>query len=91
VRRRATGNAQNADILIYDAQYTDDEYAWKRGWGHSTWRQAVQLARDARVGRLILFHHHPAHDDAKLRAIEAEARQHFEATEAARQSSVLTL
>jgi phosphoribosyl 1,2-cyclic phosphodiesterase len=43
--------AQNADILVYDAQYTDQEYASKTGWGHSTWREATRLARDARVGR----------------------------------------
>jgi phosphoribosyl 1,2-cyclic phosphodiesterase len=83
--------AHNADVLIYDAQYTDAEYASKEGWGHSTWREATRLARDARVGRLILFHHDPAHDDATMRAIELEARQHFDATEAAQQSSVLTL
>ena len=84
-------HAQNADILIYDAQYTDAEYQSKTGWGHSTWREATRLARDARVGRLILFHHDPAHDDETMRAIESEAQQHFDATEAARQSSSLTL
>jgi phosphoribosyl 1,2-cyclic phosphodiesterase len=83
--------AQNADVLIYDAQYTDAEYASKQGWGHSTWREATRLAREVRVGRLILFHHDPAHDDDTMRAIESEARPHFEATEAARQSSLLTV
>jgi phosphoribosyl 1,2-cyclic phosphodiesterase len=84
-------HAQNADVLIYDAQYTDAEYASKAGWGHSTWREATRLARDARVGRLILFHHDPNHDDETMQAIEAEAQQHFDATEAARQSSLLTV
>jgi len=83
--------AQNADVLVYDAQYTDREYASKKGWGHSTWREATRLARDARVGRLILFHHDPTHDDDTMRAIESEARRHFDATEAARESSLLTI
>jgi phosphoribosyl 1,2-cyclic phosphodiesterase len=83
--------AQNADVLIYDAQYTDTEYAVKKGWGHSTWREATRLARQANVGRLILFHHDPAHDDESMDAIEAEARHEFEATAAARQSSLLTV
>ena len=84
-------HAQNADVLIYDAQYTDAEYASKEGWGHSTWREATRLARDAGVGRLILFHHDPAHDDDTIRAIESEAQQHFDATEAARQSLLIAV
>jgi phosphoribosyl 1,2-cyclic phosphodiesterase len=83
--------AQNADILIYDAQYTDAEYASRTGWGHSTWREATRLARDASVGRLILFHHDPGHDDETMQAIELEARRHFDATDVAQQSSLLTL
>jgi phosphoribosyl 1,2-cyclic phosphodiesterase len=63
------------DILIYDASYTDEEYRTRVGWGHSTWRVGADLADAAGVGRLVLFHHDPGHDDAMMdgiaRAIEA--------------------
>jgi phosphoribosyl 1,2-cyclic phosphodiesterase len=77
--------AQNADVLIYDAQYTPEEYERRKGWGHSTWFQAVKIARECKVKRLILFHHDPSHDDEHLRDLEAEARRHFENTDAARE------
>ncbi len=58
--------ARGADVLISDAQYTPDEYRLRAGWGHTTWEKAAELARDAGVGKLYLFHHDPAHDDAAL-------------------------
>lgn len=58
-----------ADAMIYDASYTDEEYAARVGWGHSTWRAGVALADAAGVGTLILFHHEPGHDDAMMDAI----------------------
>jgi phosphoribosyl 1,2-cyclic phosphodiesterase/CheY-like chemotaxis protein len=64
-----------ADVLIHDAQYADDEYAAKRGWGHSTIEYAVDLAARAGVKRLILFHHDPTHSDAWIRRNLARARR----------------
>jgi len=81
--------AQNADILIYDAQFTPEEYESKRGWGHSTWLEATRVARDAHVKHLILFHHDPSHCDTKITSIINEARKHFENTDAAREGWVL--
>jgi phosphoribosyl 1,2-cyclic phosphodiesterase len=75
--------SQSADVLIYDAQYTPEEYESKRGWGHSTWCEAVRVARECKVKRLILFHHDPSHDDAFLDGIVSQARFHFENTDAA--------
>jgi phosphoribosyl 1,2-cyclic phosphodiesterase len=77
--------ASGADILIYDAQYTPEEYEHRRGWGHSTWREAVQLARSANVKRLILFHHDPLRTDQQLDAIVEEAQSVFEPTLAAKE------
>ena len=56
----------DADLLIHDAQYTDEEYARCIGWGHSTYRHAFEFA--ARVGakRIVPFHHDPSHDDETL-------------------------
>ena len=75
--------ARDADLLIYDAQYTPEEYALKKGWGHSTWLEATRVARDSNVKRLLLFHHDPERDDEQVRRIVAEARQHFKNTDAA--------
>jgi phosphoribosyl 1,2-cyclic phosphodiesterase len=77
--------AHLADILIYDAQYTPAEYKHRRGWGHSTWREAVQLARSARVKQLILFHHDPSRTDQQLAQIVRDAQAEFEATIAAKE------
>lgn len=62
-----------ADVAIYDASFTDEEYARYPGWGHSTWREGVRAADAAGVGTLVLFHHDPAHDDATMDRIAAEA------------------
>lgn len=83
--------AQGADVLIHDAQYTPEEYERSRGWGHSTWRHAVEAAKAARVARLILFHHDPRHDDADVEAIVAAAAEVFPAVEAAREGQRLEL
>jgi len=55
-----------ADLLIHDAQYTDEEYAAHVGWGHCTILQAMALAEAAEVATLAAFHHDPSHNDAQL-------------------------
>jgi ribonuclease BN (tRNA processing enzyme) len=73
--------ARNADLLIHDAQYREEEYlASKRGFGHSTPRMATGVARAAGVKRLLLFHHDPEYDDHVLEQLQAAARQDFPAT-----------
>ena len=62
--------AENADLLICDAQYSEEEYAQKKGWGHSTFLDALLLAAQAKVKRLAIFHHDPSHDDAFLDRIQ---------------------
>ncbi len=66
--------AHGVDLLIHDAQYTADEYAERIGWGHSRIGDAVMLAGLAGARRLVTFHHDPAHDDADLDAMLADAR-----------------
>tara|TARA_B100000686_G_C16802226_1_gene986973 strand:+ start:2616 stop:3464 length:849 start_codon:yes stop_codon:yes gene_type:complete len=53
----------NADIVIYDATYTNEEYAERMGWGHSTWEEGVRLCDDACAKTYVAFHHDPSHDD----------------------------
>jgi len=61
---------RGADILIHDAQYTAAEYAHHLGWGHSSIDQAVDAAVNARVKKLVIFHHEPARTDAQLEQLE---------------------
>lgn len=89
--RRLLDFAEGADLLVHDAQYTDEEYPHRRGWGHSTWSQAVDVARRARVRRLALFHHDPRRDDDALAIIEDRARGHFAPTFAAREGAAVAL
>jgi phosphoribosyl 1,2-cyclic phosphodiesterase len=81
--------AADADVLIYDAQYTPEEYPGKVGWGHSTWEAAVALARAANVRQLVLYHHDPRRTDDAVAAIEARAQAVFPGALAAREGGVL--
>jgi phosphoribosyl 1,2-cyclic phosphodiesterase len=84
-------HAQDADVLIYDAQFTPDEYPLRKGWGHSTWLEATRVAQECNVKRLILFHHDPSHEDAMMIDIVARARKHFEKTHAAQEGMDIIL
>lgn len=73
--------ARDADVLVYDATYTDPEYhsekSSKVGWGHSTWQEAVKVAKAANVKRLVIFHHDPLHNDDFLDNVGEQVAQHF--------------
>ncbi|RYC30760.1 MBL fold metallo-hydrolase [Lichenibacterium minor] len=83
--------ARGLDLLVLDASYTPSEIGGRRGWGHSSWRQAVALAEAAGVGRLALFHHDPSHDDAVMARIEAEAAAARAGTFAARDGQSMSI
>jgi phosphoribosyl 1,2-cyclic phosphodiesterase len=69
--------ANQADVLIYDCTYTDEEYnhskTSKIGWGHSTWQEGVKIAQAACVKKLVIFHHDPSHNDQFMDEIERQA------------------
>lgn len=67
--------AHGAELFICDAQYTAEEYERRIGWGHSCVEDTVRLAVQAKVRRLILFHHDPTHDDATIDRMVAAARK----------------
>lgn len=69
--------AKDADLLIHDGQYTANEYKKFKGWGHSTWEQAVEVAIKANVKKLIVTHHDPDHNDDFLDGIEKECQKLF--------------
>lgn len=68
---------QDADVLIHDAQYLEEDLPLKHGWGHSLVSQVQQLALDANVKSLFLFHHDPDRTDAELDIIDAESKTFF--------------
>ena len=66
-----------ADLLIHDAQYTDEEYKTKIGWGHSPLSEVLNLAKEGRVGRLALFHHDPDHFDEQIDIFAANCKENL--------------
>ncbi len=72
---------RNADVMIYDATYTDEEYyaekSSKVGWGHSTWQEAVKLAKAAGVRKLVIFHHDPLHSDDFMDQVKEDTAKQF--------------
>jgi phosphoribosyl 1,2-cyclic phosphodiesterase len=65
--------AHGADILIHDAQYKNDEYKDRIGWGHSSMKDAIDFGVMAGVKKMLLFHHDPLHSDAQLNRLFAES------------------
>jgi phosphoribosyl 1,2-cyclic phosphodiesterase len=63
--------AHDADVLLHDAQYGDDEYPNHVGWGHSSLADAIEFADKSGVQKLVLFHHDPYHTDDELEALLA--------------------
>ena len=80
---------QNVDIMIYDCTYTDEEYPSHRSWGHSTWQEGVRLANAAQVGKLVIFHHDPDHNDEFMDRIASEAEAERPGTIVAQEGLVL--
>src|SRR2546422_439892 len=70
---------KGADLVIHDAQYTEEEFLQRVGWGHSTFEYAVDVAMAAGAKRVALFHHDPTHDDAAMERLEASARARAQA------------
>lgn len=90
--------AEGVDVLIYDSQYTPEEYSGtggstgsKVGWGHSTFDEAVKLTKAAGAKKLILYHHDPMQNDAAVAEKERRARELFPNCEAAREGLVIEL
>lgn len=66
--------AQGADLLMHDSQYTTEEYESRRGWGHSSYPDAIAYAQVTGARKLVLFHHDPEHTDDMLDEVERDAR-----------------
>ena len=66
---------RNADLVIYDSTYTDDEYPNYKSWGHSTWQECLRICHAGGAKTAVIFHHDPGHDDDFMDqvAVDAEA------------------
>ena len=73
--RASSSSASGADLVMHDAQYTDEEFVEKSDWGHSTVAYAVRVAAEAGAKRLLLFHHDPSHDDHQVEQLLGQARR----------------
>jgi phosphoribosyl 1,2-cyclic phosphodiesterase len=80
---------QGADIIIYDAMYTPEEYPAHSGWGHGNWHQGVQLALEAGARQLVLTHHNATRTDAEIDEMVRLSRVYFPETYAAMENMVL--
>ncbi|MGH9635509.1 MAG: MBL fold metallo-hydrolase [Candidatus Angelobacter sp.] len=84
--------AEGADLLIYDAQYLPEEYAArKQGWGHSHWREAINVVMESGAKELILFHHDPDHTDSCIDAVVKQAREYYPKVRAASEGMEIVL
>ncbi len=84
----------SSDLLIFDSTYTDNEYLGengKMGWGHSTWQQAVNIAKASNIKKLLLFHHAPDRSDNELDNIQKEAQKIFPNVFVAKEGTEITL
>lgn len=80
--------SRKADILIYDAFFTPEEFAaGKQNWGHSTWLEGTKVARKAEASNLYLSHFNPDHSDDQIDRILSQARQKFAKTYGAMEGS----
>lgn len=77
---------READILVYDAMFTPEEYeSGRKGWGHSTWLEGTKVAEEAKVRALYLSHFNPDHSDKQIDEMISMARERFSQTFGARE------
>ncbi|MEM1279027.1 MAG: MBL fold metallo-hydrolase [Cyanobacteria bacterium P01_H01_bin.152] len=87
--------SRDADVMIYDSTYTDSEYhnekSSKVGWGHSTWQEAVKVAKAANVKQLVIFHHDPLHNDDFMDEVAQDTAEQFPNSVVAKEGMVIDL
>jgi len=83
--------AKNADFFIVDSQYTPEELPGHVGWGHSSWKQAVESGIEAGVKQIALFHHDPYHEDGDVEKILNDAQKLHPNVIAAREGLEVTV
>ncbi len=69
---------KDAELVVYDSTYTDEEFSKHVGWGHSTWQEGIRLCKEANVKRLAIFHHDPYHEDEFMDSVAEQAAEMWE-------------
>lgn len=82
---------KDTDIAIYDAMFTEEEFAERPDWGHSTWEEGIKLAEMAGTKQLVIFHHDPGRTDDEMDKIAADAAAARPGTIVAVEGETLTL
>ena len=82
---------RDADIMIYDATYSDSEFPKFANFGHSTWQEGIRVSQAAGVKRYCMFHHRPSRTDKVLDRIGAQARKRFPRSIIAREGLTVRL
>jgi phosphoribosyl 1,2-cyclic phosphodiesterase len=85
------GLIENADLVIYDSTYTEEEFPSRIGWGHSTWNEGMRLCREVNAKKLAIFHHDPDHDDGFMKKLEDEARNVWDGNFVAREGTEINI
>ena len=78
-------------MLIHDSHFTKEDLPSHKGWGHSSWDQAVAMAEKSNSKQLALYHYNPDYDDKTIKLIEKQAQQKFKKTIAPKQGLVIYL
>ena len=91
IDQRIVNLAQGADLLIHDAQYTSEELEKHRGWGHSSYEQAIEVAEQAACKMLVMTHHDPDHNDEFLSQVEKKCQKRFKNCVLAREGMEITV
>ena len=81
----------DADLLIYDCTYNDENFPAHIGWGHSTWQEGVRLAQAANTKQLAIYHHDPSSKDSMLDDIQKQASKQWSGAFVAREGQSLKL
>ncbi|MTI10873.1 MBL fold metallo-hydrolase [Curvivirga aplysinae] len=82
---------RDADLVIYDCTYTEEEFVSKVGWGHSTWEEGIRLCKLANARMMAIFHHDPSHTDDVMEQIERNARNEWNGAIVAREQMKITI
>lgn len=80
-----------ADVLLFDGQFSPETSGKYRGWGHSSWKEAVEVATTAGIRRLFIIHHSPERNDISLHAIEGESQKMLATARLGRQGHTIEI
>ncbi len=83
--------SKGCDLLLFDGMYDAEEYSTRKGWGHSTWMDGIEIAKRYQAEFLYYTHHDPSHTDSILRKREQEAQKHLLAVAYARAGDSIML